>query len=124
MSNTIKYFVIFADCPGTQSEDAGKASACAGCPNQQICSSGATKGPDPGIQLVKDRLDQVKNKVLVLSGKGGVGKSTLTALLSRAIAAADNDKNVSDITFSSLILVLVIKIGKFTLKTEPYVYIM
>jgi len=27
-------------CPGTQSEDAGKASACAGCPNQQICSSG------------------------------------------------------------------------------------
>lgn len=28
------------DCPGTQSEDAGKASACAGCPNQNICASG------------------------------------------------------------------------------------
>lgn len=27
-------------CPGTASEDAGKSSACAGCPNQQICSSG------------------------------------------------------------------------------------
>ncbi|GLV34657.1 uncharacterized protein CBL_09138 [Carabus blaptoides fortunei] len=82
-------------CPGTQSEDAGKVSACAGCPNQTLCSSGATKGPDPGIQLVKDRLDQVKNKLLILSGKGGVGKSTLTALLSRAIAADDNDKNVA-----------------------------
>ena len=26
-------------CPGTQSEDAGKASACDGCPNQKICAS-------------------------------------------------------------------------------------
>lgn len=31
-------------CPGTQSEDAGKTSACDGCPNKQICSSGETKG--------------------------------------------------------------------------------
>ena len=27
-------------CPGTQSEEAGKSSACNGCPNQKICSSG------------------------------------------------------------------------------------
>lgn len=27
-------------CPGTESEGAGKASACAGCPNQTICASG------------------------------------------------------------------------------------
>ena len=26
-------------CPGTGSEDAGKASACDGCPNQKICAS-------------------------------------------------------------------------------------
>ncbi|XP_019870205.2 cytosolic Fe-S cluster assembly factor NUBP1 homolog [Aethina tumida] len=81
-------------CPGTQSENAGKASACAGCPNQQICSSGP-KGPDPGIQLVKERLGSVKNKILILSGKGGVGKSTVTALLSRTLAAKDTDKNVA-----------------------------
>lgn len=31
-------------CPGTQSEDAGKTSACDGCPNKQICSSGEAKG--------------------------------------------------------------------------------
>lgn len=36
-----------ADCPGTSSEQAGKSSACAGCPNQQICAT-APKGPDPG----------------------------------------------------------------------------
>ncbi|KAG7205779.1 hypothetical protein KM043_007725 [Ampulex compressa] len=81
-------------CPGTQSQDAGKASACAGCPNQTLCSSGATKQPDPGIALVKERLSTVKNKLLVLSGKGGVGKSTITSLVSRTLAASDPDLNV------------------------------
>lgn len=36
------------DCPGTQSESAGKVSACQGCPNQAICASGAARGPDLG----------------------------------------------------------------------------
>ncbi|XP_011298972.1 cytosolic Fe-S cluster assembly factor NUBP1 homolog [Fopius arisanus] len=82
-------------CPGTQSDSAGKASACAGCPNQNICASGATKAPDPGIALVKERLECVKHKILVLSGKGGVGKSTMTSLLSRTLAADDPDRNVA-----------------------------
>jgi hypothetical protein len=33
-------FAFAADCPGTQSEAAGKAEACAGRPNQQVCSKG------------------------------------------------------------------------------------
>ena len=33
-----------------------------------------------------ERLAEVKHKVLVLSGKGGVGKSTVTANLARCIA--------------------------------------
>lgn len=40
---------ILSDCPGTESEQAGKTSACAGCPNQKLCASGATKAPDPGM---------------------------------------------------------------------------
>uniref|UniRef100_A0A8C1JW92 NUBP iron-sulfur cluster assembly factor 1, cytosolic n=1 Tax=Cyprinus carpio TaxID=7962 RepID=A0A8C1JW92_CYPCA len=36
-------------CPGTSSDQAGKSSACQGCPNQNICASGAAKAPDPGI---------------------------------------------------------------------------
>nr|CAD7400744.1 unnamed protein product [Timema cristinae] len=82
-------------CPGTESESAGKVSACQGCPNQDICASGATKGPDPGVALVKSRLSSVKHKILVLSGKGGVGKSTFTSLLARGLAANDTDKNVA-----------------------------
>lgn len=34
-------------CPGTSTEGAGKGEACAGCPNQKICSS-SEKGVDPG----------------------------------------------------------------------------
>lgn len=64
-------------CPGPESEKAGTADSCAGCPNQQICAS-APKGPDPDIPLISQRLEGVRHRVLVLSGKGGVG-STLYA---------------------------------------------
>ncbi|KAG8234097.1 hypothetical protein J437_LFUL014847 [Ladona fulva] len=80
-------------CPGVESESAGKESACQGCPNQSICASGAAKGPDPGIALVQQRLSSVKYKILVLSGKGGVGKSTFTSLLARGLAS-DINRNV------------------------------
>jgi Mrp family chromosome partitioning ATPase len=72
-------------CPGPESTQAGKADACEGCPNQQICAS-APKGPDPDIPLITERLAGVRHKVLVLSGKGGVGKSTFSALLAQAFS--------------------------------------
>ncbi|XP_033630001.1 cytosolic Fe-S cluster assembly factor nubp1-A-like [Asterias rubens] len=73
-------------CPGTQSELAGKQSACQGCPNQDICASGLPAAPDPAIEEIQERMSSVKHKILVLSGKGGVGKSTFTAHLARGLA--------------------------------------
>ncbi|KAJ1658762.1 cytosolic Fe-S cluster assembly factor nbp35 [Dispira simplex] len=72
-------------CPGVESEQAGKANACAGCPNQSVCAT-APKGPDPDIAVITNRLRNVRHKILVLSGKGGVGKSTFTANLGFALA--------------------------------------
>ncbi|XP_072167635.1 cytosolic Fe-S cluster assembly factor nubp1-B-like [Diadema setosum] len=80
-------------CPGTGSEDAGKASACQGCPNQNICSS-ATPTIDPAVDEIKERMSSVKHKLLVLSGKGGVGKSTFTSHLARGMAR-DEDTQVA-----------------------------
>ncbi|CRK39541.1 hypothetical protein BN1708_007968, partial [Verticillium longisporum] len=57
-------------CPGPESEQAGTADSCAGCPNQAICAS-APKGPDPDIPIISARLSGIKHKILVLSGKGG-----------------------------------------------------
>jgi len=84
------------NCPGTQSDEAGKTAACAGCPNQQVCSS-APKGPDPDIGEIVQRMSTVKRKVLVLSGKGGVGKSTFSATLSFALAEAQKQVGLLDI---------------------------
>lgn len=103
------------DCPGTNSSSAGQVSACQGCPNQKICASGETQLPDPGkskylqhnicvhvllffnflaLEVLKYRLSSVKYKILVLSGKGGVGKSTFTSLLARVLASENEQKNV------------------------------
>ncbi|SPN98569.1 probable nucleotide-binding protein NBP35 [Cephalotrichum gorgonifer] len=76
-------------CPGPESERAGTADSCAGCPNQKICAS-APKGPDPEIPLISARLAGIKHKILVLSGKGGVGKSTFTSLLAHAFATNED----------------------------------
>ncbi|OQV18630.1 Cytosolic Fe-S cluster assembly factor nubp1 [Hypsibius exemplaris] len=73
-------------CPGTGSEEAGKTSACAGCPNQIICASSKPKEADPAVDQIKVRLLSVQHKILVLSGKGGVGKSTFSVCLARALS--------------------------------------
>ncbi len=65
---------------GTESEQAGKSSACEGCPNQTVCAT-APKGPDPDLYHIQNRMQHVKHKILILSGKGGVGKSTFTSQL-------------------------------------------
>lgn len=77
---------INSECVGPSSEQAGKASSCAGCPNQKACSSGAAQQVDPAVELIAQRMAGVKNKLLILSGKGGVGKSTFSAQLSFALA--------------------------------------
>eukprot|EP00245_Coleochaete_scutata_P006053 TRINITY_DN20166_c0_g1_i1.p1 TRINITY_DN20166_c0_g1~~TRINITY_DN20166_c0_g1_i1.p1 ORF type:complete len:369 (+),score=91.10 TRINITY_DN20166_c0_g1_i1:120-1109(+) len=75
---------------------AGKAAACEGCPNQQICAT-APKGPDPDVAAIAERMRTVRHKVLVLSGKGGVGKSTVSAQLSFALAARGRQVGLLDI---------------------------
>ncbi|QIW99167.1 hypothetical protein AMS68_004685 [Peltaster fructicola] len=77
-------------CPGPESQNAGQGDACAGCPNQAICAS-APKGPDPEIPIITQRLSSVKHKIVVLSGKGGVGKSTFTTMLARTFASNESN---------------------------------
>lgn len=82
-------------CPGTQAEEAGKAAACAGCPNQAACASAPKHDPDQA--LIDERMSKFKHVILVLSGKGGVGKSTFSAQLAFAMAAKGLDVGLLDI---------------------------
>jgi len=82
-----------SECVGPSSESAGKASACAGCPNQSACSSGALRSPEAiakaetEVQQLQASLSSVSHTILVLSGKGGVGKSTVAAQLAHTLAS-------------------------------------
>jgi Mrp family chromosome partitioning ATPase len=81
-----------AGCVGPTAPQAGKASACEGCPNQAACSSGANRTPEALAkaqeekQQLQESLRNVSHTILVLSGKGGVGKSTVAAQLCHTLA--------------------------------------
>ena len=110
-------------CPGGPgSEMAGKASACEGCPSRSLCES-APKGPDPDIAIIARRLERVKRKIVILSGKGGVGKSTVTALLTRSLAQ-DEELGIGlldiDITGPSADLFMGLKVLKILARVEHF----
>lgn len=73
-------------CVGPSSESAGKAAGCAGCPNQSACASGEGRKANPGQAAVNETLANVGRVLLVLSGKGGVGKSTFSSQLAFGLA--------------------------------------
>ncbi len=49
------------------------------------------------MKKLQDRLSRIQNKILVLSGKGGVGKSTVAANLAAALAEAGKNVGLLDI---------------------------
>ncbi len=54
-------------------------------------------GVDPDILAICERLARVKHKILVLSGKGGVGKSTIAAQLAHGLSSRSFDVGFLDI---------------------------
>ncbi len=83
-------------CVGPASETAGRASSCAGCPSQAACSSGAAR-VDLSAPDIALRQAPIRHRVLVLSGKGGVGKSTVSCQLAFSLAAKDHRVGLMDI---------------------------
>ncbi|KAJ3257629.1 Cytosolic Fe-S cluster assembly factor nubp1 [Boothiomyces macroporosus] len=82
-------------CPGPASEQAGTTDSCAGCPNQQLCKEGPKE--DPSIPIITEKMKNVKHKILVLSGKGGVGKSTVSTNISFGLSMKDDQIGLMDL---------------------------
>ena len=99
-------------CVGPTSQEAGKAAACAGCPNQGACSSGAYSSPAALAAKEKEKanlhnaLSEVSHVVLVLSGKGGVGKSTVSTQVAQSLISLPSVKRWKDLLSTMWLLLL------------------
>lgn len=89
------------DCVGPSSERAGKADGCNGCPNQSKCSTGAfqqeSEADKARDKKIKSTFSRIKQTILVLSGKGGVGKSTCSAQLAFSLCKRGYDVGLLDV---------------------------
>lgn len=106
-----------ANCIGPTSTEAGKVSSCEGCPNQQACSTGTARkqldidsaniqralcgstntDTNGGNNNNNNNNTGVSNILLVLSGKGGVGKSTVACQLAQALAFRGHSVGLLDV---------------------------
>jgi Mrp family chromosome partitioning ATPase len=86
------------NCPESESKMAGKAEQCKGCPNAKICSSEMVI--DPSIELIQNNLSHFDLILCVMSGKGGVGKSTITRNLSERFSKHKLETIIVDLDFS------------------------
>lgn len=59
-------------------------SSCSTCPSQEKCSTKLTLGSD-GCGKLQPKYGVIKNVIGVISGKGGVGKSTVTGILASTL---------------------------------------
>lgn len=63
------------------------SSSCSSCSSNSSCASAKNgSGCGSGIAKIKNKYGNIKNIVGVISGKGGVGKSTVTGMLASQLA--------------------------------------
>eukprot|EP00795_Rhopilema_esculentum_P002052 gene2052-17619_t len=105
------------ECP-SDSNQAGKARVCQGCPGQALCQSGG--GIDPDQKYIDVRMKAIKHKILVLSGKGGVGKSSIAALLSMALGKREKTVGLCDLDICGPSIPLILDVKDQQVVQTPY----
>ncbi|CAM2758101.1 Mrp/NBP35 family ATP-binding protein [Hathewaya histolytica] len=68
-------------------------SSCDGCPSKSSCSKASE---DKGCSVILPKFGHVKNVIGVMSGKGGVGKSTVTGILATKLRSSGYKVGVLD----------------------------
>ena len=76
-------------------------SSCSGCEHATADGTCGAKreGPDALEQAIAENLGRIKQKLLVLSGKGGVGKSSVAVNLAGGLAMAGKTVGLLDVDF-------------------------
>ena len=76
------------------------SQSCSGCPSASSCSpkeKDSCGGPNEAEKELQNVLSRIKHKIVVLSGKGGVGKSTVAANIAMSLAQAGKKVGLLDV---------------------------
>lgn len=71
-------------------------SSCNGCPSQSSCSGESCPSGNAPQQTAAQQLSNIKNVIVVMSGKGGVGKSSFSSLIAIALNKAGHKVGILD----------------------------
>ncbi len=80
-------------------------ASCSSCPSGSSCSHSTTSGGDGNCKapfaqqdkIIAQALKGIKHKIFVMSGKGGVGKSSVTVNLAAALAQNGRKVGIMDV---------------------------
>lgn len=80
-------------------------ASCSSCPSGSSCSHSTTSGGDGNCndpfaqqdKIIAQALKGIKHKIFVMSGKGGVGKSSVTVNLAAALAQRGHKVGIMDV---------------------------
>ena len=80
-----------------------KSKSCTTCSKTDCAAKEQRPNESPEMYAdrvaIAERMCQIKNKLLVLSGKGGVGKSTVAANLAVSLSLSDKEVGLLDVDF-------------------------
>ena len=99
-------------------------SACDGCSKKNECSGESCSVSEENIEQVleqmtlNEQLGKIKHKVLVLSGKGGVGKSTVSANIAISLALAGKKVGLLDVDIHGPSIPRLLKLEDATVQSD------
>jgi len=76
-------------------KESSKGSACKSCSEKEACQSKSQNENE----LIEKTLKKIKYKIAILSGKGGVGKSTISANIALYLAKKGYKTGIMDVDF-------------------------
>lgn len=99
-------------------------TACEGCDKKATCSGDTCPVSEETLDQMLERIDmeeqlqRIKHTVLVLSGKGGVGKSTVAANLAISLALAGKHVGLLDVDIHGPSIPKLLKLDDSTLQSD------